>query len=162
MSCSAGENALPRIKRLQISAVSPDDEKDHGDSHKLIDGCVDWTRTGLGPTTTSTSPMRTSTVTSSTIRTPPTSRLRWSISRIVVVGLKRSSYVVYPQQGFPKPDSPRLRCFVARPDGCSRACLAQSRGQPCREAKAGRCPRRGTNVFPEQRVAQNPGYPRTC
>jgi hypothetical protein len=27
VSCSAGENALPRIKRLQISAVSPDDEK---------------------------------------------------------------------------------------------------------------------------------------
>ena len=30
----------------------PGRRKDHGDSHKLIDGCVDWTRTGLGPTTT--------------------------------------------------------------------------------------------------------------
>jgi hypothetical protein len=27
VSCSAGENTLLRIKRLQISAVSPDDEK---------------------------------------------------------------------------------------------------------------------------------------
>ena len=27
VSCSAGENALPRISRLEISAVSPDDEK---------------------------------------------------------------------------------------------------------------------------------------
>ena|SRR5271157_2378834 len=65
-------------------------------------------------------------------------------------------------KGFLTPDSLGLRHFGPRPDACCRVRLAPSRGRRCREAKAGRCLRPGTNACRAQPEVQNPGSPRTC